>query len=77
MAENLERLLKVLKASGADAWEVTDTLEKGWEFYLIRHALDQNRYKELESFRVKVYRRMDDCLGSPARRFRRMRTRRR
>ena len=64
MAENLERLLKVLKASGADAWEVTDTLEKGWEFYLIRHALDQNRYKELESFRVKVYRRMDDCLGS-------------
>ena len=64
MAENLERLLKVLKASGADAWEVTDTLEKGWEFYLIRHALDQNRYKELESFRVKVYRRMEDCLGS-------------
>lgn len=64
MTENLERLLKVLNASGADAWEVTDTVEKGWEFYLIRHALDQNRVKELESFRVKVYKKMEDCLGS-------------
>ncbi len=68
MAENqaLNRLLNILKASGADAWEVTDTQEKGWEFYLIRHALDQNRCKELESFRVKVYKKFDDCLGSAA-----------
>lgn len=66
MAENqaLDRLLNILKASGADAWEVTDIQEKGWEFYLIRHALDQNRVKDLESFRVRVYRRFDDCLGS-------------
>ena len=66
MAENqaLNRLLNILKASGADAWEVTDLREKGWEFYLIRHALDQNRFKDLESFQVKVYRRFDDCLGS-------------
>ena len=66
MAENqaLNRLLNILKTSGADAWEVTDVKEKGWEFYLIRHALDQNRAKELESFRVKVYRKVGDCLGS-------------
>ena len=66
MAENqaLSRLLNILKTSGADAWEVTDVQEKGWEFYLIRHALDQNRVKELESFRVKVYRKFDDSIGS-------------
>ena len=66
MAENhaLDRLLNILKTSGADAWEVTDVQEKGWEFYLIRHTLDQNRVKELESFRVKVYKKFDDCLGS-------------
>ena len=68
MAENqaLKRLVNILKSSGADAWEVTDEQEKGWEFYLIRHELDQNRVKELESFRVKVYRKFDDCLGSAA-----------
>ena len=66
MAENqaLNKLLNILKTSGADAWEVSDIQEKGWEFYFIRHALDQNRVKELESFRVKVYRKFDDCLGS-------------
>ena len=33
MAENqaLDRLLNILKTSGADAWEVTDIREKGWE----------------------------------------------
>ena len=66
MAENqaLDTLLNILKASGAEAWEVTDEKEKGWEFYLIRHTLDQNRVKELESFRVKVYKQTDEFLGS-------------
>ena len=64
--QTLHQLLNVLKASGADAWEVTDTQEKGWEFYLIRHELDQNRFKELESYQVKVYKKFDDCLGSAA-----------
>ena len=68
MAENqaLNRLLNILKTSGAEAWEVTDVQEKGWEFYLIRHALDQNRVRETENFRVKVYQKFDDCLGSAA-----------
>ena len=68
MAENhaLKRLLNILKSSGADAWEVTDEQIRGWEFYLIRHTLDQNRIKQLETFRVKVYKKFDDCLGSAA-----------
>ena len=60
----LDTLLSVLKSSGADAWEITDSEEKGWEFYFIRHSLDQHRTKYIRSFTVKVYRRFDDCLGS-------------
>lgn len=60
----LDTLLNVLKTSGADAWEVTDKTEKGWEFYFIRHALDQHRAKDIRSFSVKVYKKFDDCLGS-------------
>ena len=60
----LDTLLNVLKTSGADAWEVTDKEEKGWEFYFIRHRLDQHRAKNIRSFSVKVYRKFDDCLGS-------------
>ena len=60
----LDTLLNVLKTSGADAWEVTDKTEKGWEFYFIRHALDQHRAKDIRSFGVKVYKKFDDCLGS-------------
>ena len=60
----LDTLLNVLKTSGADAWEVTDKTEKGWEFYFIRHALDQHRAKDVRSFGVKVYKKFDDCLGS-------------
>ena len=60
----LDTLLDVLKSSGADAWEVADITEKGWEFYFIRHSLDQHRAKNVRSFVVKVYRKFDDCLGS-------------
>ncbi len=60
----LDTLLNVLKASGADAWEVTDQEEKGWEFYFIRHSLDQHRVRNIRSLSVKVYRKFDDCLGS-------------
>ena len=60
MAEkNLERLLGVLKSSGADAWEVADVNEKGWEFYFIRHRLDQHRTKAVDSFSVKVYKKLE------------------
>ena len=60
----LKTLLDVLKASGADAWEVTDKTEEGWEFYFIRHRLDQHRAKNIRSFSVRVFRKNGDCLGS-------------
>jgi len=62
----LAQLIDILKTSGADAWEVTETSEERWEFYLIRHALDQNRACHIESRRVKVYRKSEDgqYLGS-------------
>ena len=64
--KNLEQLLRILKASGADAWEVADVNEWGWEFYFIRHKLDQHRTKAVDSFSVKVYRNLEDgqFLGS-------------
>ena len=62
----LAQIIEVLKNSRADAWEVTETLTEGWEFYFIRHALDQNRVKNLEQYTVKVYRKSEDgaFLGS-------------
>ena len=63
---HLEQLLSILRTSGADAWEVTDTNEWGWEFYFIRHRLDQRRTKALDSFLVKVYKNLEggQFLGS-------------
>lgn len=57
----LETVLSLLRASGVSAWEVSDVTTDGWEFYFIRHALDQNRVKHVEHIRVKVYQRSEDC----------------
>ena len=51
----LDKLIEILRASGADAWEVADVRRTGWEFYFIRHKLDQNRYTDTEEYTVKVY----------------------
>ena len=55
----VERIIELLRASGADAWEVTDTQKQGWEFYFIRRRLDQNRVQLVEHLRVKVYRALE------------------
>ncbi|MBO4886512.1 MAG: TldD/PmbA family protein [Clostridia bacterium] len=62
----LEKIIELVKASGADAWEITDTREEGWEFYFIRRKLDQNRLKLVEHIRVTVYKKSADgqFLGS-------------
>ena len=62
----LDKLIEILRASGADAWEVTDTHRIGWEFYFIRHKLDQNRFTDTEAYTVKVYRKISEgkFLGS-------------
>lgn len=64
----VENIVELLKASGADAWELTDVREQGWEFYFIRRRLDQNRAKLTEHIRVKLYRKSPDgqFLGSAA-----------
>ena len=67
MAEKkLEQLLGILQSSGANAWEVADISERSWEFYFIRHQLDQHRVKTVDSFSVKVYRKLENgqFLGS-------------
>ena len=63
----LEQLFEILKAAGVFAWEVEDEKTEGWEFYFIRHALDQNRAKRVEHITVKVYQRIgEDSIGSAA-----------
>ena len=61
-------VLELLKSSGADGWIVTDELRRGWEFYFIRHALDQNRVREVEHLKLTVYKQFSengtDFLGS-------------
>ena len=61
-----DRLISLLKASGVHAWEVADTEKLGWEFYFIRHRLDQNRMKNVRHVQLKVYETTDGCktLGS-------------
>ena len=48
----IQEMTDILKRSGADGWELTQTVSRGWEFYFIRHLTDQNRYKNIESFQV-------------------------
>ena len=65
----LNRIKEVLESSRADAWEITETVREGWEFYLIRGALDQNRAVHTVHIQVKVYRRSGEngeFLGSAA-----------
>ena len=64
----LETIIELLKEAGTDGWEVTDTQTLGWEFYLIRHRLDQNRVKRVEHIWVKVFEKSGDgqFLGSAA-----------
>ena len=61
-----DRIIELLKRSGADAWEVKDKNVKAWEFYFIRHQLDQNRVRDVEHIEVTVYRKLEDgkFLGS-------------
>ncbi|MBQ8160690.1 MAG: TldD/PmbA family protein [Clostridia bacterium] len=56
----IDKIRQVLAASGADAWEIRDHQETGWEFYLIGHRLDQHRVKKIHDVNLTVYRRTDD-----------------
>ena len=56
----LEQIVSLLKESGVHAWELSDVKTRGWEFYFIRHALDQNRAKNVEHIQIKVYQLIED-----------------
>ena len=56
----LEQIVSLLKESGVHAWELSDVQNRGWEFYFIRHALDQNRAKNVEHIQIKVYQLIED-----------------
>ena len=58
-----EVLLEILRNSEADDYEVTEIETTGWEFYFIRHLLDQNRAKKVTHLYVKVYKNHDGALG--------------
>ena len=51
----IDMIKELLEKSGAFAWRITDTVTKGWEFYFIRHSLDQNRSKDIENIQITVY----------------------
>ena len=53
-------ILDLLKKSGADGWTVRDEARTGWEFYFIRHALDQNRVRETEHITLTVYKAFEE-----------------
>ena len=43
----LDTIVRLLQESGVSAWELNDVKTEGWEFYFIRHELDQNRITEV------------------------------
>lgn len=56
----IEELVTVLNESGADNWIITETTRHGWEFYYIRHELDQNRATDVKNIEITVYKNYDN-----------------
>ncbi len=48
-----------LQKLGCDGWELTESVQRGWEFYFIRHQLDQNRAVETKTITVKLYKALE------------------
>ncbi len=55
-----DKIIEILNKSGADAWEITDKKTDAWEFYFIKHQLDQNRVRDVEHISVTVYKKIED-----------------
>ena len=61
----LNHIEEQIKALGCTTWELREETTKGWEFYFIRHDLDQNRITEVRTFLVTLYRPLEgELLGS-------------
>ena len=55
-----DKLREKLQALGCRDWELTQTDKTSWEFYFIRHRLDQHRVVDVTSFEVTVYRQIEE-----------------
>ena len=55
----IEKLKSHLKSSGCDGWEIQETASVCWEFYFIRHRLDQHRVVREKNYDVKLYKSTD------------------
>ena len=51
-----DTIRKKLEALPCDGWELSEITKSGWEFYFIRHRLDQNRAVDTKTYEVKLYR---------------------
>ena len=61
----LNHIEEQIKALGCTTWELREETTKAWEFYFIRHELDQNRITEVKTFPVTLYRPLEgELLGS-------------
>lgn len=58
--DKIDNLISLLKASRASAWEITDTTETGWEFYLIGDKLDQHRVRDVNHVHLRVFTKGED-----------------
>ena len=56
----MRKYIDILNSCGADAWEISDIKTRGWEFYFIGHRLDQNRARDVEHIRLKVFKCSED-----------------
>ena len=62
----LERIIRKLGEIGCAQYELREKTVNTWEFYFIRHRLDQNRVVRVKSAEVKLFRPLEDgkMLGS-------------
>ena len=56
----LNRIIEAIKALGCTVWELREETVKGWEFYFIRHTLDQHRVTEVRTYPVTLCRPLED-----------------
>ena len=60
-----ELIKEKLQQIGCDTFELTESLVTAWEFYFIRHRLDQNRSTRVRTYSCKLYRPLENgMLGS-------------
>ena len=62
----VKQLIELIESIKPSGWEISDKETEGWEFYLIRGKLDQNRAKNVRHTNVKLYVHSEDgkFLGS-------------